>query len=87
MIQIVSLAGALLILLPFAATQLNRLNVQSIPYQLMNLVGSAALTAVAMIQVQYGFILLEGVWALVSVYGLMKVILPNQEPPRISGAS
>jgi hypothetical protein len=80
-IQIVSLAGALLILLPFAASQLNRLAIKSVSYQTLNLVGSAALTAVAIINRQDGFILLEGVWALVSVYGLASVIRYHADQP------
>jgi len=79
MIQIISLSGALLILLPFAASQLNRMPVRSTPYQLLNLIGSAALTAVAIIGRQYGFILLEGVWALVSMYGLVSVARERSE--------
>lgn len=43
MIQIISLIGALLVLLPFAASQLNRMRVRSTPYQIFNLIGSAAL--------------------------------------------
>ena len=81
MIQLVSLAGALLILLPFAAVQLSRLSNRSLPYQLLNLVGSSALTAVAIIDRQDGFILLEGVWALVSLYGLMSVFRGKSEHP------
>ncbi len=87
MIQLISLGGALLILLPFAAVQLNRLSSRSMPYQVMNLVGSSALTAVAIINIQYGFILLEGVWALVSLYGLVSVFHRNSEPPKQSGVS
>jgi len=60
MIQAVSLAGAVLILVPFAASQFGKLATTTLAYQLMNLVGSAALTAVAVIESQYGFILLEG---------------------------
>ena len=87
MIQLVSLAGAFLILLPFAAVQLNRMSTRSIPYQLMNLIGSGALTAVAIIDVQDGFILLEGVWALVSVYGLVNVLRGTSEHPGKSGVA
>ena len=74
MIQLISIAGALLILLPFAGSQLGRLSPHSLAYQLMNLVGAASLTVVAAIEVQLGFILLEGVWTLMSVIGLWKVI-------------
>jgi hypothetical protein len=74
MLQVVSLLGALLILLPFAASQLGRLAVQSRRYQALNLVGSGALTLVAVVGRQYGFILLEGVWALMSLYGLVRLL-------------
>ena len=74
MTQTVSLAGAALILLPFAASQLGRMAVQSRGYQAMNLAGSAALAAVAVVERQYGFMVLEGVWAVMSAIGLLRVI-------------
>lgn len=78
MIQVVSLAGAFLILIPFALSQLGRMAVKSLPYQAMNLAGSAMLTTVAVIGHQYGFILLEGVWAIMSAFGL-RALLRTQE--------
>ena len=74
MLQMVSLLGAFLILLPFAATQLNRLAVRSVPYQALNLLGSGLLEVVALMERQYGFILLEAVWAGVSLWGLVGVL-------------
>ena len=74
MIQLISVAGALLILLPFAGSQLGRLSPHSLAYQVMNLVGAAALTMVAVIEVQYGFILLEGTWTIMSAIGLGRVL-------------
>ena len=74
MIQVVSIVGAVLILLPFAASQFRKLSTNSLAYQAMNLIGSAALTAVAVIESQYGFILLEGTWAIVSAAGLARVL-------------
>ena len=72
--QVIGVVGALLILVPFAATQLGRLRTSSLKYQLMNLAGAVILTTVAILERQYGFILLEGVWALMSLVGLRRVL-------------
>jgi hypothetical protein len=71
--QLISIAGAFLILIPFAASQLGRLRTMSWSYQVPNFVGAGALTAVAILENQYGFILLEGVWALMSLVGMQRV--------------
>jgi hypothetical protein len=74
LLQAVSVVGALLILLAFAANLLGRLDTSRLSYQISNFTGSAILTAVAVIEVQLGFILLEGTWALVSLWGTIKVL-------------
>ncbi|MGC4067680.1 MAG: hypothetical protein QM784_24130 [Polyangiaceae bacterium] len=70
MLQLVSVLGALCILLPFAASQLGKLEIQSFVYQTLNFLGAAALGYVAVVDRRVGFILLEGVWATMSLYGL-----------------
>jgi hypothetical protein len=72
MIQIVSLVGSLLILTAFSANQLGRMTAQQRVYTLLNLFGAGILTVVAVAEEQWGFLLLEGVWTLVSAYALVR---------------
>jgi hypothetical protein len=72
--QVVSLAGALCILLPFVASQLGRLGTATLTYQVLNLAGGATLTVVAVLERQYGFVLLEVVWTAMSIVGLRRVL-------------
>ena len=73
-IQAVSLVGSLLILSAYIAGQAKRLDTSHPGYIWLNFVGSAILTVVAVIEAQWGFLLLEGVWALVSLWSLIKLL-------------
>lgn len=73
-IQIISLCGSVLILTPFALVTFGRLSAASLPYQLLNFLGSGVLTVVAIVQREYGFLLLESVWALVSLWGIVNIL-------------
>ena len=70
--QVVQLVGALLILIPFAATQFGAMSPQARSYLLLNLAGSLVLAVLAAIDENWGFLLLEAVWALVSAWSLVR---------------
>jgi hypothetical protein len=71
MFQAVQIAGAMAVLAGFAAAQAGWLDQKSVLYLALNLVGSGILAVQAGMQKQWGFILLEGVWALISAVGLV----------------
>jgi hypothetical protein len=55
----------------FALSQLRVLSQQSYPYLLLNVVGSGILAVLAASEQQWGFLLLEGGWALVALWGVI----------------
>ena len=79
--QVLQILGALLILVAFAAAQLGRLNARSYLYLLLNLVGSAILAVLAFETRQWGFVLLETVWALVSLWSIADNYRRQPTPP------
>lgn len=73
----IQLAGALLVLAAFILAQANRLSTTSRVYLTLNFVGAAILAVDAAVHRQPGFLLLEGVWALVSLWGLLRTGGPS----------
>lgn len=72
--QLVQIVGALLILVAYAAAQLGAMDQHSRTYLVLNLVGSVVLAALAWHERLWGFLLLETVWAAVSLWGLVQVL-------------
>ncbi len=66
-IQIVSVFGSLLVLLAYVANQFGRLSAQGLAYAFANIAGSGMLAVIAALEAQWGFLLLEGAWAAVSL--------------------
>jgi hypothetical protein len=75
--QIVQLVAAILVLGAFCANQWWGLPTDSVTFLLLNAVGTAVLAVLAGMGNDYGFLLLEGVWALVSTASLIRVIRPR----------
>lgn len=69
--QLISVVGAVLILVAYAANQQGKLDRRDPSYNLLNLVGSALLAWVAIIDRRAGFIALESAWALLSIPALV----------------
>lgn len=70
--QVVQVAGALLILAAYAAAQFHYVDQDSLSYIVLNLIGSIILAVLAYAESQWGFLLLEGVWAIVTAWSLFR---------------
>jgi hypothetical protein len=69
--QVIQIVGALMILAGFILSQGNLLDANSLTYLILNLAGAAILAVLAFQAQRWGFVLLEGVWALVALAGLI----------------
>jgi hypothetical protein len=74
LIQILSLFGALAVLAAYAANQFGWVSTTTLAYPLVNAIGAGILTAVALLEDQWGFLLLEVVWTLVSLAALAQFL-------------
>ena len=71
--QFIQVGGSMLVLSAFIAVQTRRMNPSSLAYLSLNFVGSAILAVLAALHREYGFLLLEGVWACASGVGLVNL--------------
>ncbi|TDW23676.1 CBU_0592 family membrane protein [Kribbella kalugense] len=72
-LDVLEIVGAVTVLVAFAAAQAGRLRQRTVTYQLLNLLGSGVLATIAAVQLSWGFLLLEGSWAVISLIGLLSL--------------
>ena len=70
--QVVSFAAALSILAAYVGHQMSWMDSRKASYNVLNAVGSAVLAYIALRPFQAGFVVLEGVWAIVSLLALLR---------------
>jgi hypothetical protein len=75
------MVGALLILAGFILSQRNLLDADSYLYLILNLTGAAILAVLAFQSQRWGFVLLESVWALVALAGLILRLQERRRQP------
>jgi hypothetical protein len=71
--QLLEIAGAIMILAAFALAQFRGLDRHGYPFLLLNFVGAAMLTVLAAVHQQWGFLLVQAVWAIVAAWGIAGV--------------
>ena len=60
-----------MLLTAFALAQYRGLDRHGRPYLVLNTVGAAILSLLAGLHAQWGFLLLQGIWTLVALWGLL----------------
>jgi hypothetical protein len=70
--QIISIIGAVVILAAYALQHAKKVHAETAAYLALNLIGGVLLCVTAVANRQYGFIMLEGSWAVLSAWGLVR---------------
>lgn len=87
MILALEFIGAIIILVPFALLQARRTSAHAPAYLIANVVGSIILVGVAWVEGQWGFVLLQTVWAVAAAWGLVRAgrRIPTVAADRVTG--
>ena len=70
--------GVLMMLAAYALAQLGRMKVDQLPSLLMNLIGSLLVLASLMFKFNLSAFLMEAAWAVVALFGLVKLVLKKR---------
>ncbi len=75
------LTGSILILAAFVGVQIRRLSSVGLAYLVANVAGSILLLTTAVVEDQWGFVLLEVVWLAVSLWSLVRLLTRRTVDP------
>lgn len=78
--QILSFAGAMLILVAYIGHQARWMDARRAPYNLLNAAGAAILAWIALRPLQVGFAIMEITWTVVSVVALVRAMRAVESP-------
>lgn len=78
--QLIQIVGSLLILGAFILLQLRRTKPDAAPYLWINFIGASILAVTAILTWQWGFIILEAVWAFVALAGIIRKAFKTKTP-------
>lgn len=76
--KLLSLAGATLVLVAYAGSQMGRMDPKGWAYLLLNLAGGGILTFFALRARDPGLMLMEGSWVVISLAGLIGATLARR---------
>ncbi len=71
LLQIISIVGAICLLIGYYLAGRDSNNANPLNSIIFNIIGSAILTITAALALQYGFVILEGVWCTISIKNLV----------------
>jgi hypothetical protein len=80
MYELIQIAGSVLVLTAFVLAQAGRWRASGVNYLALNAIGSAVLAVVAVLGRDWGFLMLEGVWSLVSAVSVLRAITGRTVP-------
>jgi len=77
--QALSILGSIGILAAFGASQFKLIRPSSLSYLAVNAIASGLLGLVAFVGHQWGFLLLEGAWSLISLVMLVRLLIYGED--------
>lgn len=73
--HVIGFAGTIMVLLAYLLLSVKKISAESLGYQGLNFVGAVLLIIYAVILSAWASLLLNGVWALIASFALVKVVL------------